>query len=340
VLARLRCDADQGSQSVVIEDMDVEGDERLPVVAAVLETLFAQSATADRLRLGLTSEDHEALLESGLAVLDAGEVVVLPELFWQQPWLWLPRAMGTAFPQVHVVTDGRRHPRRPPKPTGVVYARFVPWLRQVLSFRVAALDQDLDRFNRWMNDPRVAVIWEEAGDLARHRAYLETRLADPHALPLIGCFDDEPFGYFELYWAKENRLGPHYDADDYDRGWHVLVGEDAFRGKAWITAWLPSLMHFMFLDDPRTQRIVGEPRATHAQQIRNLDRSGFAKVKHVDFPNKRALLVMLLRERFFEDRLWAREIEEASQAEAVGLRTSEAALAAREPARPPIISSL
>ena len=64
-------------------------------------------------------------------------------------------------------------------------------------------------------------------------------------------------------------------------------------------------MHYMFLDDPRTQRIVGEPAASHAQQIRNLDRSGFAKVKHVDFPHKRALLVQLLRERFFADRLWA-----------------------------------
>jgi len=100
---------------------------------------------------------------------------------------------------------------------------------------------------------------------------------------------------------------PLYDADDYDRGWHVAIGEDGFRGRTWITAWLPSLMHFIFLDDLRTQRIVGEPKASHTQQIRNLDLAGFAKVKHVDFSHKRALLVMLLRERFFADRLWAPE---------------------------------
>ena len=63
-------------------------------------------------------------------------------------------------------------------------------------------------------------------------------------------------------------------------------------------------MHYMFLDDHRTMRIVGEPAAAHLQQLRNLDRAGFARIKNFDFPHKRATLVMLLRERFFADRLW------------------------------------
>jgi len=76
-----------------------------------------------------------------------------------------------------------------------------------------------------MNDPRVEVVWEDGGDLARHRRDIEERTADPHVLPLIGCADGVPFGYFEVYWARENRIGPHYNADDYDRGWHVAIGE-------------------------------------------------------------------------------------------------------------------
>jgi RimJ/RimL family protein N-acetyltransferase len=232
------------------------------------------------------------------------DVTLLPELVMQRRDNWLVNAERPAMPQLHVMTDGKRHPRRSPKPVGKVYARFIPWLAEVISFRVANLDKDLHLLHRWMNDPRVDAFWDEAGDLDKHRRYLSGILADPHMLPLIGCFDDEPFGYFELYWAKENRIAPFYDADDYDRGWHVVVGEDAYRGRRYISAWLPSLMHYMFLDDCRTQRIVGEPAAAHSQQIRNLDVSGFSKIKNFDFPHKRATLVMLLRERFFGDRLW------------------------------------
>lgn len=282
--------------------------QQLPALCGAIEMLTAGERTT-RILLDCDDGDFAAgLIREGVAIRHGEALLAEPALFWQQRRLWLPRAVSNGgHPQLHVLSGDRRHPRRAPKPIGVCYARFIPWLDQVLSFRAVDVEGDLDLYHRWMNDPRVAVIWEDGGNLARHRRDLEERTADPHVLPLIGCADGVPFGYFEVYWARENRIGPHYDADDYDRGWHVAIGEEAFRGRAWITAWLPSLMHFIFLDDIRTQRIVGEPKASHAQQIRNLDRAGFAKVKYFDLPHKRALLVMLLRERFFADRLWAPE---------------------------------
>ncbi|QBR71862.1 N-acetyltransferase [Beijerinckiaceae bacterium] len=285
---------------------DTPNPETENILLAAIEALFARDPDLKSLRLQIDAMPglRANLIAAGIALDRGKDLEVAPEMFWQLPAPWLAKPAGVVFPQIHVMTEGKRHPLRPQKPKGLVYARFIPWLDQVLSFRALDPTADLECFNKWMNDPQVDKIWEEGGDLDRHRAYLQKRIADSHMLPLIGCFDDQPFAYFEIYWAKENRLGPYYDADDYDRGWHVAVGEPAFRGKAWITAWLPSLMHFMFLDDPRTQRIVGEPSAAHAQQIRNLERSGFAKIKHFDFPHKRALLVMLLRERYFGDRLW------------------------------------
>jgi acetyl CoA:N6-hydroxylysine acetyl transferase len=278
----------------------------LDAISAAAEALFGWFPELDKLVIDVAERQSAAslLLSSGLAVTLDDALTILPELAMQRRANWLADAMRPPQPQLHVMTDGKRHPRRPTKPAGLVYSRFIPWLSEAVSFRVANLDDDLPLLHGWLNDPRVDVFWNEAGDLEKHRNYLSGILADPHMLPLIGCFGEVPFGYFELYWAKENRIAPFYDADDYDRGWHVIVGEDAYRGRGYITAWLPSLMHYMFLDDCRTQRIVGEPAAAHVQQLRNLELAGFAKIKNFDFPHKRATLVMLLRERFFGDRLW------------------------------------
>lgn len=286
---------------------DVRADER--ALSAVFEALFGWQPELAHIGLRIASHVPAAAalaqncLRSGLVRQGPDGLSVHPETFMQRRPNWMVGADLPPYPLDYAMSEGRRHPRRPPKPDGMVYVRYIPWLDRSMSFRVLTLD-DLPLFSRWMNDPRIAAFWNEAGTIEAHRDYLTKLIADPHMLPLIGCCGDQPFAYFEIYWAKENRIAPFYDVDDYDRGWHVAVGEDAFRGRRFVSAWLPSLMHYMFLDDPRTQRIVGEPAATHVQQIRNLEMSGFAKLKTFDFPHKRAMLVMLTRERFFGDRLW------------------------------------
>lgn len=298
---------------VLIEETGGPG-ARGPATLAALVAALTRAGDPAILRLAVPGDLTTVLTAEGILSQDtdgggADAVGVLAAALYQKPDLWLRGRGGGPHPQVHVVSHGRYHPRRPAKTPGILYERHIPWLGRTLSFRLADMDQDLPRFHTWMNDPRVAAFWAEEGDMDKHRAYLDAQLSDPHTMPLIASLDGEAFGYFEVYWAKENRIGAFYDAQDYDRGWHVLIGDERVRGRAHVSAWLPSLVHFMFLDDARTQRIVGEPRADHHQQIRNLDRSGFAKVKEFNFPHKRALLVMLLRERFFDDRLWVPRAE-------------------------------
>ncbi|WP_193076026.1 GNAT family N-acetyltransferase [Pseudomonas sp. FME51] len=276
------------------------------IVLGACDALFAQNTLLEQLLIETEQTlALEHLLDDGVLGKDAdGTLLCDAEQFWQYAPLWLTRKAHGAYPAKRCMSDGVRHPLRPAKPQGAAYRRFIPWLSQTLTFDVIDPDRDLAIFNRWMNSPRVAHFWEEQGDLEQHQAYLYQQLADPHTLPVVGRFDSKPFGYFEIYWAKEDRIAPFYDADDYDRGLHLLVGEEAFRGKAFYTAWFSSICHYLFLDDPRTQRIVCEPRHDNHRQIANFDRSGFAKIKHFDFPHKRALLVMLTRERFFAERLY------------------------------------
>lgn len=274
-------------------------------VLAAIEAAFVNFPAAGKLDILTPFDQVEELLRSGLLIRDkSNQLGVNIELFWQQPRMWLASPQLYAFPLTYLFSHGRRHPLRPPKPAGVVYQRHIPWLDRTLSFRTVDLHRDLERFNRWMNEPVVAASWREEGDPAKHQAYLQNIDADPHVTGLIVSLDEEPFGYFEVYWAKEDRIAPFYDVDDFDRGWHVLIGEPRFRGKPFVTAWLPSISHYLFLDDCRTQRIVIEPRSDNHKMIRNLAKCGYANLKELDFPHKRAMLGMLLRERFFAERLW------------------------------------
>ena len=65
---------------------------------------------------------------------------------------------------------------------------------------------------------------EHSRSLDEHRHYLERLQGTSRAQAVLGCFDDEPFAYFEIYWAKEDRIAPYYDAGDYDADWVAVVG--------------------------------------------------------------------------------------------------------------------
>ncbi|AHZ68571.1 hypothetical protein OU5_1492 [Pseudomonas mandelii JR-1] len=262
--------------------------------------LFARDPACQHLTFQLQQSPADALASGLLIPTDtAGQYRCERTLFWQLPQPWLSQAQADTYPQQMVISGGKRHPLRPLKPRGEVYRRFDARLGGWISLRTLDIDLDLGRFNRWQNSPRVASFWQEEGSLEQHREYLSKLEADPHTLTLIGCFDDQPFAYFEAYWAKEDRIAPFYDTGDYDRGIHMLVGEENHRGPHKVASWLSALTHYLFLDDPRTQRVVAEPRADNGKMIKYMQDQGYHCEKEFDFPHKRAALMMLGRERFF-----------------------------------------
>lgn len=223
------------------------------------------------------------------------------ETFWQLP-LWL-RGGRTAAGETMVWEAERQlyHPRRPPRPEGEVYRRYDARIKRTFSLRVVDLRQDAERFTRWMNTPRVNAFWEMAGPQEAQENYLRRQLDLAHAYPLIGCFDNEPFGYFEVYWTAEDRIGRHYRWQPFDRGLHMLVGEERWRGAPYIRSWLRGLSHYLWLDEPRTGRLVAEPRFDNQRLFRHLPEAGFSTEKEFDFPHKRSRLVISQRDRFFRE---------------------------------------
>jgi RimJ/RimL family protein N-acetyltransferase len=259
-------------------------------------------------------------------------------------------------PLQYTFSNGIRHPLRPrpPRQGETFYTRYVDSIGQYLSFRVASLSpdpvpfngpvgpnapqpskrsatfgpqsddspldttqmSDVDLLHKWMNDARVSKFWGCAGPREMQEKFLRGNLEAKHSFPVIGLWDGKPFGYFEIYWVKEDILGKYSVTDDYDRGVHVIVGEQEFRGKHRLQVWISALVHWMFLDDYRTRSVVLEPRVDNERSvllskrmfkanllivsrfISHLIDTGFYKEREVTFPHKQSALVRWTRETF------------------------------------------
>ncbi|MCJ1274812.1 hypothetical protein MMC21_002610 [Puttea exsequens] len=158
---------------------------------------------------------------------------------------------------------------------------------------------DTDLLHDWMNQPRVNAFWGAGGPVSNQEEFLSKALNDKHSFPVIGCWDGKPFGYFELYWVKEDQLGRHLtgsDVNDWDRGLHALVGEEEFRGPHRVKVWLSALVHYFWLADPRTMRVLCEPRLDNDKFINYLFDVGFFKEREVKLPHKQAALMKIGRD--------------------------------------------
>ena len=218
--------------------------------------------------------------------------------FEQNPDLWLLTA-NQSLPET-LIEEEVTHPLRPRHPQGVFYRRYSYELGQELSLRLVDPQADLALFHQWMNQPRVAEFWELDKPKEKLLAYLQKGVALKHQFPVIAMLNGNAFGYFEYYWAKEDRLGPYYDADNYDRGIHLLIGNENYLGSQYWKIWGHYLIQYSFLADSRTKHLVGEPRIDNKNVIKLWQYFDFEKVKEFHFPHKHAALVVGKRERFFE----------------------------------------
>lgn len=197
--------------------------------------------------------------------------------------------------------EDRACPTRPVNLSGEVYRRFNQDIGKFISFKVADPLADLDVFHTWMHNPRVSKFWEQDWSKEKLQSYLANKLHTPFNLPLIGYFDDQAFGYFEVYWAGEDRIAPYYPWQAHDRGLHLLVGNEAFRGSRYFKAWCTAISHFIFLDCPQTQKIVLEPRHDNQRLLNQITKLGFIKEYEFEFPHKRAALVSIEKVKFYKE---------------------------------------
>ncbi|PLW14368.1 hypothetical protein PCASD_04682 [Puccinia coronata f. sp. avenae] len=127
-----------------------------------------------------------------------------------------------------------------PPPPQTIYERYIVDLDSYFCLSIFGdSDADLNLLHTWLNDPRVDEYWKDAGDREFHAKWLRERYEDKHVLPILGSYRGtnganqdviEPFAYYEIYWAAEDKIARAYTADPFDRGIHMLVGSSAHRG--------------------------------------------------------------------------------------------------------------
>ncbi len=220
--------------------------------------------------------------------------------FFQIPSLWHHQAAYLIAPEKWTETNGRTHPIRPLPHNGYLYRRYLPHLEKTVSFRLTDPQKDLDIFHEWHNQHRVSFFWELNKPKEELKDYMEKGLKDPHQIPVLVEMDGTPLGYYEMYWVKEDRLGPYYESEAFDRGFHFLIGNKNFLGHKITDSVIKSGLHLLFLDEARTRRLMAEPRHDNQKVLKYAEASiGWKKLKEFDFPHKRAALLECSRKIFF-----------------------------------------
>jgi hypothetical protein len=109
-------------------------------------------------------------------------------------------------------------------------------------------------------------------------------------------------GYYELYWAHEDRLAPYAPTEAYDRGLHLLIGEEKFLRTRYVYDSMLHVTQFLFEEDERTKAVWAEPRADNTKLVRFCEKlPGWKFIKEFNFPHKRSMLLKCDRESFFKE---------------------------------------
>lgn len=183
-----------------------------------------------------------------------------------------------------------------------LYEKVNPRNGKKLSLRKLELARDLDIFHEWHNKEFVSEFWELNKSKEELENYIQKLYDSHYQLPVIVELDGSPIGYFEIYRAFDDRIAPYAEPKVYDRGVHILIGEERVLRTRHVFDSLALLTEFCFKDDELTENLWAEPRADNRAIIKFAGGLPGWEVKHeFNFPHKRARLLKCNREKYRED---------------------------------------
>jgi RimJ/RimL family protein N-acetyltransferase len=146
--------------------------------------------------------------------------------------------------------------------------------------------------SRWMNEPHVALFWDQAWPAERWAATLRAQLSGDCTRPFLVSRAGKPFAYVEIYRTPRDVVGRQYDADPYDLGIHLAIGELGATGKGLGRAMVRAVALGLKSADPRVRKLVADPDERHVIARRMFRGAGFHDLGVRDLGHKRAALLV------------------------------------------------
>ncbi|MFD8202928.1 GNAT family N-acetyltransferase [Streptomyces sp. NPDC059701] len=155
------------------------------------------------------------------------------------------------------------------------------------------LEQDAALISRWMNDPAVAAYWELTGPRSVTEEHLRAQLeGDGRSVPCLGLLEGAPVSYWEIYRADLDPLARYCPVRPHDTGVHLLIGEDADRGRGLGTTLIRAVAGLVLARRPGCTRVLAEPDLRNTPSVAAFRSAGFQLAAEVDLPGKRAALMV------------------------------------------------
>lgn len=158
---------------------------------------------------------------------------------------------------------------------------------------VRPLDPDGDDpalVSRWMNEPHVDAFWDQAWPPERWRLALADQLAGDHSRPFLIGYEGAPLAYIEVYRTPRDVVGSRYDADPYDLGLHLAIGDQERTGRGLGRAMVRAVAAGLSTADPRCRHLLADPDERHTMAHRMFVAAGFRLLGVRDLGHKRAAL--------------------------------------------------
>ncbi|MFC4070632.1 GNAT family N-acetyltransferase [Actinoplanes subglobosus] len=149
---------------------------------------------------------------------------------------------------------------------------------------------DPELVSAWMNEPHVALFWEQDWPPQRWAETLAEQLAGDCTRPYLVSYDGVPFAYVEVYRTPRDVVGRHYPYDIHDLGLHLAIGDRERTGKGLGRAMVRALVGALHQADPRIRRVLADPDERHTIARRMFVGAGFRLLGVSDLGHKHAAL--------------------------------------------------